>query len=539
MTPIDFLSSRNKSLLTIKSNLPTIHLTLRLLKNTTNIVIDLRQNFKTMKNFLKTVTILCLVIFQGLLDIHAQDDCDYPPDVRCFDGIKVALINGPVLVWPEDFAIADFPVCQIDVNLTYKLNVHAPNTPGANEPYEAVDTWTLDCDDLGEKWVEIWVSEGEDNWGMCETIIEVTDPPVFSCPSNVTISCADDHNDLKLTGNLKVTTYCDGNLIVNYSDLITSNECEDKIIKRTWTYIDGEGNEIKACQQEIIVETLDPISASTINWPNDLSFNDCDTKPETLTPQYLKQEPIINQELCKEFYFNHHDEITKICDKGYQILRTWTIIDWCNGLIYQHTQKITLVCGHTTMAICNDRINISLDKNGCAILTPDIIDEGSYDLCGSLLKFSLSLDDKHYDEKIKFDCSELGSHKVIMMVENEYGGSDKCQTEIIVEDKSGVCKKKINNIGAEANTTHSTLQVYPNPTQDFIRIHLNVHDQTFAYLIIRDQNGRVLRTESNLKIGQQELRFNTSDFSNNTNLLIIEVFDGKQIELKKVIVIND
>ncbi len=83
----------------------------------------------------------------------------------------------------------------------------------------------------------------------------------------------------------------------------------------------------------------------------------------------------------------------------------------------------------TIPPICiSQNINLSLDDNGMAVITPDMIDNGSSDNCSEVI---LALEGNTI-----FDCSHIGTNEIILIVEDESNNQDSCLAMITVEDKT-------------------------------------------------------------------------------------------------------
>ncbi len=77
------------------------------------------------------------------------------------------------------------------------------------------------------------------------------------------------------------------------------------------------------------------------------------------------------------------------------------------------------------VAVCIEEITIQLDENGIASITPEMINNGSFD---NVALESISLD------KLDFNCTDLGENLVTMTVTDTSGNSSTCQATVIVED---------------------------------------------------------------------------------------------------------
>jgi len=74
----------------------------------------------------------------------------------------------------------------------------------------------------------------------------------------------------------------------------------------------------------------------------------------------------------------------------------------------------------------NDGITLTLDKNGKARLTPEMVDEGSCSTCGPV---------KLFLSKCDFTCEDLGEQTVEFKVTDKKGNVEKVQIKVTVEDE--------------------------------------------------------------------------------------------------------
>ncbi|MFK8161554.1 MAG: T9SS type A sorting domain-containing protein [Lewinella sp.] len=95
------------------------------------------------------------------------------------------------------------------------------------------------------------------------------------------------------------------------------------------------------------------------------------------------------------------------------------------------------------VAICEDGLNISIAGaagNGFAVLTPENIDNGSYDDCSgvslSIARVNSSdLPIGTYGPQITLTCADLGTVRVGLRVEDALGNVNYCWLDVLVEDK--------------------------------------------------------------------------------------------------------
>ncbi len=104
------------------------------------------------------------------------------------------------------------------------------------------------------------------------------------------------------------------------------------------------------------------------------------------------------------------------------------------GVLSSCTVQLTLVDNVSPVAVAKQNIILNL-INGEAILTPDLMDNGSYDLCGSVtLSVSQTL----------FTTAHLGENQVFLTVTDESGNDNQTWSYVTVIDDGDGCA--VNNI---------------------------------------------------------------------------------------------
>ncbi|MCA1764365.1 MAG: HYR domain-containing protein, partial [Flavobacteriales bacterium] len=106
------------------------------------------------------------------------------------------------------------------------------------------------------------------------------------------------------------------------------------------------------------------------------------------------------------------------------------------------------------IAICNDEVTVYLDENGEAVVTPEQVDNGSFDACTEV---ELSLDQSIFNcdylpeiGGLSIDPGAIGSSTVTLTVTDEAGNIATCTADVIVLDEiapDAVCE----NITVELN----------------------------------------------------------------------------------------
>lgn len=221
------------------------------------------------------------------------------------------------------------------------------------------------------------------HFNNCMVQVEIQDklPPAIICPSDLTISCQFPFTMTNLNVFGKVVldeadrdpiclddpgdglpgVQCPGldglatdNCFVTVTSTATSdiNMCGTGKVYRTFTATD-DGGISATCVQTITIINFYPFHEGLIDWPEDYTTtNICDVDlldPEDL--DYPYNAPVITEGPCDlvpipayeddVFDFSNHDQAC------FKILRTWTVIDWCqlgsgNGT-WEHIQVIKVM----------------------------------------------------------------------------------------------------------------------------------------------------------------------------------------------------
>jgi len=123
------------------------------------------------------------------------------------------------------------------------------------------------------------------------------------------------------------------NVEVTSTSSININMCGVGTIVRTFTATDDGGIQ-STCQQIISVINYNLFDESDITWPLDLTTNNiCEIDlldPDDLPPPY--NEPVLAEGACDLAGSSYEDAVFDFSNNDqacFKILRTWTVIDWC------------------------------------------------------------------------------------------------------------------------------------------------------------------------------------------------------------------
>jgi hypothetical protein len=201
------------------------------------------------------------------------------------------------------------------------------------------------------------------DWSVDE-IVTFTPYPTAPVTIQVRLHCGDfdlifnNPASLAITGSPIVSDNCDANPDVTFVDTYTQNgDCDDIVIKRTFTATDEKGNS-SSCMQFI---TLSKVVATTggdsqVWLPPFTVPIECDEDFPTLpnghpTPEVAGYPFVftasgifdLNDEYCNVGASYEDGAEIVVCDGAFKFIRTWTIVDWCfptNFFTYPQVIKV-------------------------------------------------------------------------------------------------------------------------------------------------------------------------------------------------------
>ncbi|MBK8700839.1 MAG: T9SS type A sorting domain-containing protein [Saprospiraceae bacterium] len=246
----------------------------------------------------------------------------------------------------------DIYLCLTADTLVYGLTNYYPNKyiVEITDPCGFSSYARFCCEDIGTAqnpnpvMVQFRVIDAASNWNDCmvNAIVQDKLPPVITCPYPVTVNCDTpfDFNNLGATfGTATVSDNCGFTMNETYKDTI--NQCNIGHIVRTITATDN-GQRTASCTQRITFKQTDPFWVNIYNpndpnddiiWPADVAMEGCD---DPTSDDYLPSEtgrPVILDGVCQLVGADYDDQIFTFNNTNgiacFKILRTWTIIDWC------------------------------------------------------------------------------------------------------------------------------------------------------------------------------------------------------------------
>lgn len=217
-------------------------------------------------------------------------------------------------------------------------------------------------------------------WGTIT--IEDKLAPIIDCPGDMTVSCYES-SDFPAP---VATDNCDGTIPVTVvSDEIVDLDCSDDFsARRTIIYqaTDASGNKSQFCTKTIFFERIGlldivfPDNRDDVEGPS----LECDNIPfwdtngdgypqpsETGTPTTTDGFNIFPNNSYCELNATFADQVLPICESSFKVLRTWTVLDWCTGMIREEFQILKVVDNENPIVTCvpDNPFAVSADPYDC------------------------------------------------------------------------------------------------------------------------------------------------------------------------------
>ncbi len=272
---------------------------------------------------------VCLNSSQTSFTVTVEDKTH--PTVICKGEIVVGLnSNGEAYLYPQNINDGSFDGCGIDSMKVAKM-VPSGLIPAINFK----DFVDFKCIDAGKSIMvalRVWDVNGNSNSCMMNVTIQDKHAPKITCPADMTIDCTEVFSgmNLQLYGIATAIDAC-GATVTELDAQFVLNSCRVGYIKRTFIASDGQGT--ASCMQIITVENQDYFDPLThVVKPLDYEVFDRCSQDELL-PQNLPAiygYPVITQSDCGMAASTFKDAVfTFVTGACYKIVRTWTVIDWC------------------------------------------------------------------------------------------------------------------------------------------------------------------------------------------------------------------
>ncbi len=284
-------------------------------------------------------------------------------------------------------------------------------------------------------------------WGQIK--IEDKLPPSIAC-SNKTVSCA--------TANLEptnpaigyptVSDNCDQSVSLSKTDVLTDLNCTQTYqgnyysgyLTRSWVAVDDYGNSA-TCSQIIFLERK---TVWQVDFPKNLDGNalpalQCSPAPNT-NPSVTGFPTVggvaIEQGSFCELAAAYTDQTAPICDGTYKILRTWTVVDWCNNMTKSSLQIIKIVDDKPPIFACPADMTANTDPSFCsaAVNFPPV---SATDNCSSSIAVKIITPFGTINSNGgSLTGIPAGVHVIKYVATDGCGNSSSCSLKLTVEDET-------------------------------------------------------------------------------------------------------
>ncbi len=270
----------------------------------------------------------------------------------------------------------------------------------------------------------------------------------ITCPPTTTVQCG--ANPLPASSGNPTVNVTSGNCVptVTYTDNNTwLTGCNGTgYFQRTFRATDGIST--VSCVQTI--NKIDNVAPVINGVPLSFSINCSAPVPAA---------PIVTaSDNCGAATLLFNETIGGQSSCGYTITRTWTATDACNNATVR-SYVITVIDTSPPVAICKSG-EVFLDQNGEAVITPLIINNGSYDACSSI---TLSVN------PTTLTCANLGNAIVTLIVTDGCNNVSSCNATVKVTDAMPPkmsCQGFDAEIDADGNPIILSWQDFDNGSSD-------------------------------------------------------------------------
>ncbi len=282
---------------------------------------------------------------------------DVPPFAICDEFTDVNLTSpGGNSVWAFSFDDGSWDNCAVD------------HFGVSRDGVDFDEIIHFDCNDAGDTVMiqfRVWDAGGLYNTCMVQVFVNDKVNPTVSCPTPVTIHCADNQSNTALTGTATGTDNC-GAVNITYTDASNLSACNEGTVVRTWRATDAAGNSV-TCLQTIVKQDQTPL---VFTFPADTTLYTCGA----VTTTAALGSPIVSGQDCENINISHTDQLFNIAAPAcYKIFRTWTVVEWCDfnpdnptaGGYWTHLQVINVMDTVAPVISCPANNVFSITGTSC------------------------------------------------------------------------------------------------------------------------------------------------------------------------------
>lgn len=453
-----------------------------------------------------------------------------PPDVVCVEFTVVTLsTTGNASIFSRSLDNKSHDNCS---KITFDARRMTASCGNSNALW--TDEIKFCCEDVGKDiLVSLRVTDDYGNRNTCMVTVRVQDKidPKITCPSDITINCGQSYNNLALVGSATAIDNC-ANPTITRKDSLALNQCGVGLVRRRW-YATDAGGRVDSCTQLITIKGLPPLTYDDIAWNviRDTIIDGCTNS--NYNPK-VTGEPKWKQDSCRLIASNWKDKVfigvDGVC---FKILRTWSIIDWCNyseqnpnQYKYEHVQVIKVVntdapvifsCRDTSFCVSEANCSgyVTYKNSATDICTPsdklvwkyqvDLNSNGTIDFSGNSNDVS--------------GTYSVGRHKITWTVSDQCGNITTCNQVMIVKD----CKKPTPYCLADLTTVLMKGAGFVDIwAKDFDKGSFDNCGGILKYSFTADTTTTSMRFDCT-KLGIQGLRLYVTDTSGNQDFCQINV----------------
>ena len=272
----------------------------------------------------------CGNIARDTSDIFTLPDTS-PPNAVC-EGFTTVVLNneGVTEVFAEVFDDNSFDNCGIVNKEVRRFNT---SCPGFEDDESFGPSINFCCEDIANGPVKVVFRVYDGSGGFSDCIVDVfvqdKRPIGITCPSvGLAFECGTDSLTIAeaIMDNAPVVTYVCGekSLTVDIPSW-TEDECGGANFNVVWTAMDLNG-QMATCVVPVEIGNLVPANVTPPNLNITLASCGAGTEPDDIP----NSRPIVNNADCEKINITWEDQIaTGTGSSCITIIRTWSIIDWC------------------------------------------------------------------------------------------------------------------------------------------------------------------------------------------------------------------
>ncbi len=345
-------------------------------------------------------------------------------------------------------AIAQDVTVSLDANGQASIDVDDINNGSSDNCSftTSISKTDFDCNDVGDNTVVLTVTDAAGNSSTANATVTVTETilPVI-VPLNITVDL-DENGQATVASNevyTSITDNCEVTSIVVDPMEFDCDDLGDNTV--TITATDANGN-VATATATVTVRDITPPTVVTKNI--NVGLNSVGTV--TIAPEDVIQfncngggggvsvpEPVPGAGSAVEFFASNCtsdncgiatytvSKTTFDCNDAGQNIVTVTVTDQ-SGNVTTETAVVNVIDA-TKPEVKAKNITVELDENGIATITPEDMNDGSYDSCGSI---NLTL------SKTTFNCEEIGNNVVTLIGTDGNGNTETDNAIVTVVDNS-------------------------------------------------------------------------------------------------------